>query len=225
MARYGCADILRGDGGELNETGIKDFLRRFGIKLHLTTPYNPGANGKVEQGHRSLLGILRKSCNGHLRDWARKLPLALWADRTTVSRSTGYMPAELLTGTRPPFLVDMDMLSWAGLPWEDGCTTDELIALRLRHLERREVDLERAKERLEKEREKAKETVDLARTTREQTIEPGEWVLVRNDQIFNEFWTELKLWPRWFGPYVVDEVNRDTRTYVLRELDGTPLKT
>ncbi|KAG5458929.1 MAG: ribonuclease H-like domain-containing protein [Olpidium bornovanus] len=147
MARYGCADILRGDGGELNETGIKDFLRRYGIKLHLTTPYNPGANGKVERGHRSLLGILRKSCNSHLRDWARKLPLALWADRTTVSRSTGYMPAELLTGTRPSFPVDMDMLRWAGLPWEDGCTTDELIALRLRQLERREVDLERAKER------------------------------------------------------------------------------
>ncbi|KAG5458928.1 MAG: hypothetical protein BJ554DRAFT_760 [Olpidium bornovanus] len=34
-----------------------------------------------------------------------------------------------------------------------------------------------------------------------------------------------KLLPRWFGPYVVDDVNRDARTYVLRELDGTPLKT
>ncbi|KAG5455540.1 MAG: hypothetical protein BJ554DRAFT_5012 [Olpidium bornovanus] len=66
------------------------------------------------------------------------------------------MPAELLTGTRPSFPVDMDMLSWAGLPWEDGCTTDELIALRLRQLERRKVELERAKERLEKEREKGK---------------------------------------------------------------------
>ncbi|KAG5462015.1 MAG: hypothetical protein BJ554DRAFT_5707 [Olpidium bornovanus] len=67
--------------------------------------------------------------------------------------------------------------------------------------------------------------VDSARTTREQTIEPGEWVLVRDDRIFNEFRTEGKLLPRWFGPYVVDEINRDTRTYVLRELDGTSLKT
>ncbi|KAG5463472.1 MAG: ribonuclease H-like domain-containing protein [Olpidium bornovanus] len=225
IACYGCIEILRGDGGELNEAGVKEFLRRFGIKLHFTTPYNPGANGKAERGHRSLLGVLRKSCDGHRRDWACRLPLAFWADRSTVSRMTGYMPAELLTGTRPPFPVDSEIVSWVSLPWTDNCSTEDLVATRIRQLERRESDLELAIARIRQEREIAKERIDASRFTWSKTIEVGEWVLVRNDRIYNEFCTERKLLPRWFGLYVVAEINTESRTYILREFDGSVFKT
>jgi hypothetical protein len=103
-------------------------------------------------------------------------------------------------------------------------TTDELVSLRLRQLERREEDLVRAGDQLERAKQQAKADVDARRTTRDYAIEPGDWVLVRNDRIFNEFRTERKLTRRWFGPYVVEDVTPGTYTYGLRELDGTRLK-
>ena len=42
---------------------------------------------------------LAKACDGRVKDWPQMLPYALWADRTTHSSVTGYMPAELMNRT------------------------------------------------------------------------------------------------------------------------------
>ena len=56
-----------------------------GIKLSLTTAYNPEANGKVECGHGPIVKAVVKACHGKIGDGPRLLPFALWADKTTHS--------------------------------------------------------------------------------------------------------------------------------------------
>ena len=63
------------DANESNE-----FFSRFGIKLSLTTAYNPTENDKVEWGHRPIVKALVKSYLGKLSEYPRLLPYALWAD-------------------------------------------------------------------------------------------------------------------------------------------------
>ena len=98
MARYGCPVRVRADRGELAAQEATEFFRRQGIQLSLTTAYNPEANGKIERGHQPIIAALAKAAKGQVQVWPALLPYALWADRTTTHRTTGYAPADLMFG-------------------------------------------------------------------------------------------------------------------------------
>ena len=93
VCRYGCIGKIVADRGELNSEEAKQFFTKLGIQLSLTTAYNPEANGKAERGHSPIVKALVKACDGKIADWPRLLPYALWADRTTHSSTTGFMPS------------------------------------------------------------------------------------------------------------------------------------
>jgi hypothetical protein len=84
--------------GELDANEAREFFSRMGIKLSLAMTYNSEANGKVEHGHVPIVKALVKACHERIGEWPRVLPFALWADRSTHSSVTGYMPAELIFG-------------------------------------------------------------------------------------------------------------------------------
>ena len=53
---------MRADRGELDATEARDFFKRYGVQLKLTTSYNPEANGKNERGHPPIIQALVKAC-------------------------------------------------------------------------------------------------------------------------------------------------------------------
>jgi hypothetical protein len=108
-----------------------------GIKLVLTMAYKPEGIGKNKQGHAPIVKALVKSCDGKLQDWPRLLPFVLWADCTTRSTVTGYMPAELMDGKKPAMPIEEVVHIWSVLLQEDGLSREELLALQIRQLERR----------------------------------------------------------------------------------------
>ena len=87
--KYDSIGTMRFDRGELTATKARDFFERYGVKLKLTTAYNPESNGKSERGHPSIVNALVKACRGKPKHWPRLLPFALWAYRTTHSIITG----------------------------------------------------------------------------------------------------------------------------------------
>jgi hypothetical protein len=99
---------------------------------------------------------------------------------------------------------------------------EELLALRIRQLERREDDIEAAKARLKITRLKNKEAFDQRHRLRPRRIMEGDWVLVYDSSLDNQHSTARKFSRRWIGPYVVKKVENNA-TYRLTELDGTPL--
>ena len=118
VCRYGCIGKIVADVGELNSVEAQDFFDKVGIRLSLTTTYNPEANGKIERGHGPIVKALAKACKGRVGDWPKILPYALWADRKTLSTVTGYMLVELITGQKPIMPIEENITTWAVLPWE-----------------------------------------------------------------------------------------------------------
>ena len=92
ICRYGCIGKVTADRGELDAAEAREFFDRIGVKLALTTAYNPEGNGKSERGHSPIVKALAKACRGNVKEWPRFLPYALWADRMT-HNVTKYMPA------------------------------------------------------------------------------------------------------------------------------------
>jgi hypothetical protein len=97
---------------------------------------------------------------------------------------------------------------------------EELLAARIRQLERRPEDVERAAEKLRTARIRNKERFDRTHRLRPKKIEEGDWVLVYDSSLDNQHKATRKFARRWFGPYVVTRVE-DNGTYHLAELDET----
>jgi len=223
FSRYGSIGQMRADRGELDVVEARNFFQRYGVQLRLTTAYNPEANGKSERGHPPIIHALVKACKGKASLWPRLLPFALWADRTTHSTVTGYMPIELMHGHKPIMPGEESIPTWVFLSWEDNITRERLLELRIQQLGRLPEDMEVALERLKAARLGNKERFDKTHRLRMKKIEKGDWVLVFDSTLEHQHSTVRKFARRWFGPYVVEKVN-DNATYLLRELDGTMFK-
>jgi hypothetical protein len=220
ICKYGCVGHRIADRGDLDNEKSRSFFRKHGVRLTLTTAYNPEANGKIERGHSPIMKALIKSCDGIFEDWPKLLPYALWADRTTHSSITGFMPSELMFGQKPIMPTEGAVVTWAALPWTEEMVLKDLLALRMRKLERRQEDVERATEVQKAAQWKSKEYFDKFHRLRPQKIEEGDWVLVYDSSLDHQHSSLWKFARRWFGPYIVWKVF-ENGTYRLQELDGT----
>ena len=114
------------------------------------------------------------------------LPYALWANRTTHSTTTRYMPAELILGQKPIMTIEQSVTSWTALPWQEEMSREDLLATRIQQLERRPEDVELAIERLCEARLKNKENFNKKHRLRLRKIEEGDWVLVYESSLDNQ---------------------------------------
>ena len=223
FCRYGCVGQVVADRGELDSNEAREFFAKHGVRLTLTTAYNPEANGKIERGHSPIVKALVKACNGNVKNWPHLLAYALWADRTTHSSVTGYMPMELMTGQTPIMPTEAKVTTWGTLPWKTEMSREELLTVRIRQLEGREEDIAEAARRQHEARLRNKQRFDQRHRLRPRKIEDGDWVIVYDSSLDHQHSTTRKFARRWFGPYEVRQV-RENGTYLLSELDGTLLR-
>ena len=152
--------------------------------------------------------------SGKTGNWVRHLAGVMWADRITVQRSTGVSPYRLAFGQECLLPVDLAEETWGVLDWkaveraENGRA--ELLALRVRQLERREEDLETAAANQRKSREANKAYFDAHHHRRPDqlhtTISSGDYVLLHDTRLERSHSHKLADW--WNGPYEVIDVSK-----------------
>ena len=64
---------------------------------------------QVKNTNKVLEAILTKTVAAHRRDWATRLPEALWAYRTTWKNTTGYSSYQLVLGREPIFPIEFEI--------------------------------------------------------------------------------------------------------------------
>ena len=97
FSRYGCPRAIISDGGShFNNAHFCALLKKYGVHHLVTTPYHPQANGEVEVSNREVKNILKKIIRPNGKDWAHKLPDALWAYRTAYKIPIGISPFRLI---------------------------------------------------------------------------------------------------------------------------------
>ena len=154
--RYGAPELIVTDNGSEVKKAFEKLVRRMGVPHVRISPYNKHANGVVERGHFILREAIIKSCEktptGQAKNWPDYVSLAVFADRVTVNKVTGYSPFYLLHGTEPVLPFDLTEATFLVRGYRAGMSTSDLLALRIRQLAKREEDLEAAADTLKKAR-------------------------------------------------------------------------
>ena len=114
------------------------------------------------------------------------LPYVLWANQTMHRLVTGLMRAELMYRQKAVMAMERTISSWATVDRRDEMSREDLLAARIRQLDRRPEDVERAAEKLRAARVKNKERFDRTPRLRPKKIEEGDWVLVYDSSLDNQ---------------------------------------
>ena len=99
ITRFGCPLTLISDQGShfINKT-IKNLIDQFHINHRQSTAYHPQSNSAIEAFNKKLTKGLTKICSTDKDDWDEKIPVVLWAYRTTYKWSTDQTPFLLVYG-------------------------------------------------------------------------------------------------------------------------------
>jgi hypothetical protein len=221
FCRHGVFVELVTDGGPENDNAlVKELAKTYGMRHIITSAYNPLANGMIERGHKPIVAALTKATEGGIDNWVFHLPAVLWADRITAKVTTGRTPFYLEGGREGLLPIDLDFLTWSVLPWHEISSTADLLAMRVRQLEKRDVDLNEALLAVRRHRERGKEVFDDAHVIRPTGhLAIGNLVLLHDTKLDNDL--SAKLQYRWLGPYRIFGASQSIGTFVLTELDGT----
>lgn len=212
-------------GGEF-EREFKELLREYGIPHIQCSAYHPQANGSLERGNLPFKEAIFRSCRGNIQRWPRLVRFAAWADRTSTRESTGFTPYRLVFGVEAVLPIDWEEATWLVRGWEKVETRGEMLALRMRQLERREEDVELAVERKKLARTKSADNHNQKYHHRhskllKEPVQVGDLVLVRNSSL--DFQHSRKEEDLYLGPYRV--LGRtESGAYRIAEVDGTKIK-
>ena len=222
--RYGTVGELVTDNGSALEGEFAKRVNKYNIHRIKISPYNSQANGVVERGHFIIREALVKMCGKNISKWPSLLQAAVFADRITVRRATGYSPYYLLHGIHPVLPCDLAEATFMVPQFKERMTDEELLIAHIRQIAKMPEDLARAKEILNKSRFQSQKGFEeqYAQQIIHTAFNLGELVLVRNKPMENTMSINRKILNRYMGPYCVVRETKG-KAYVLEELNGNLL--
>lgn len=226
ICRFGCIPQITTDNGTEFQGAVSVLAKRYGVHIVRISPYNPVANGMIERGHRTWINSIWKLCGSKKEKWSNWFYSALWADRVTTRRSTGFSPYYLLYGRPHLFPFNIRDPTWYTIDWHDIKTTEELLAIRALQIRRLHMDRKEATKKNIESRVRAAKDYEIknARRIISGKYGQGELVLIalKGPGIVRGSGL-AKSMDTWAGPFEV--VRRyQSGSYQLRELDGTIIK-
>jgi hypothetical protein len=223
ICRFGCIPFCVTDGGPEFLGAAEILFKQYGIVIVISSPYHPQGNASVERAHQTLSNSIRRACGKDSKKWPLYVHAGLLAMRCTVCRMTGYTPYFLLYGRHPILAFDVADQTWEVLDWHTVHSTEDLIAIRIQQILRRDKRLVKVHENQRRNRERAVHDFNkkYAKVLVDNDFEVGTWVLVHETWLDTQMGNKGAL--RWSGPFIIHERimhEGKLKAYRVRELDG-----
>ncbi len=116
ICRHSCFGKWVIDGAAENKEAVVELANKYWVKRVVVLAYHPQANNMIERGQKLILDLLSKMSNESFTNWVENLPAILWADWSTVCASTELTFYYLNCSNEPVFPIELEILTWKGLP-------------------------------------------------------------------------------------------------------------
>ena len=102
--------IITDNGPQFTSDMLAHLIQTLKTQHHLSSPYHPRANSKVER-YNGLLGeiLMKMTVDNYVHNWDSYLLVATYATRVRAHRTTGLTPFKLIYGRKP---LDLE-LAWS----------------------------------------------------------------------------------------------------------------
>jgi hypothetical protein len=181
---------------------VISYCQTLNIKVNHNATATPRANGQAERYNRTILSCLAASTDDE-RKWDETLRTIQWGLNTTVNKTTGKTPYELLLGYQPRQANDAFLSTEVCEVTRD----DDLPATRIKIGKRISAKQAQQKTHYDKKRRAAP------------TYTVGQHVLIRKVIPTNDGKSK-KLLQHYSGPYEITKV-LDSDRFVVRDLSGS----
>ena len=140
----------------------------------------------IESKHFDVREAIVKTCkDNNIKQWNKVLPHVLWAERVTIQKTTGYSPYFMAHSIHPLLPLDIVESTFLAPKQDFGISTEELIAIRARQLQKRPKDIQRMQEIVTENHRNGLKRFERQHRSRVVDFDhqPGALVLVRNSRI------------------------------------------
>ncbi|XP_053385075.1 uncharacterized protein LOC128550298 [Mercenaria mercenaria] len=212
ITTHGCPSVLITDQGREFCNQLNDQLcKQFGIEHRIASSYHPQTGGHTERFNRTLCNMLVHFVNSAQNDWDMKLPLVLFAYRTSKHLSTKQTPFYLVFGRQARLPVELNVPQSEG----DNDDYDMLLQQRCESFVELSCNREGASMNIKTSQSKQKKYYDAAVHSEDEVFKVGDQVLVHNTRKVTRKGGKLDV--KWKGPYHITKAS-GKGTYFLQGL-------
>ena len=126
VLKFGAPNVLHTDQGKnFGSNLILEMCRFFGIDKSRTSPYHPQGNSQVERHNGVIADVISKYCADNPKTLDTVLPYLNFVYNTTIHRTTGAPPFNLVHGQECQYPIDLfypkphDELPTQEVSWSD----------------------------------------------------------------------------------------------------------
>jgi hypothetical protein len=223
ICKHDCFEKLIVNDESENKEILDELVQRYRIKKMITSSYHFQINEMIERDHRFLFDALSKMSDEELKSWVNNLHVVLWADRFIVKSITDLISFYLQCDSESMLSIELKISIWRILSWQEVHIIEDLLTMRARQLQRRNENMNEARNLLERMRKQKKEYFDSKHFATNKDINKNDLVLLHDTQHENDRSINRKLKYRWRESFRIKEVIQNKEIYLLQKLDETDL--
>ncbi len=223
ICRHDCFEKLIVNDESENKVIVDEFVQRYRIKKMITSSYHSQINEMIKRDHKSLFDALFKMFDEELKNWINNLHVVLWANRFIVKFIIDLISFYLQCDSESMLLIELEIFIWRILFWQEIHIIEDLLTMRARQLQRKDENMNEARNLLKRMRKQDKKYFDSKHFTTNKDINKNDFVLLHDIQHENDRSINRKLKYRWRKSFRVKEIIQNKKIYFLQKLDEIDL--
>jgi hypothetical protein len=223
ICRHDCFKKLIVNDESENKEILDELVQRYRIKKMITSNYYFQINEMIKRNHKFLSDALFKMFDKRLKNWIDNLHVVLWTDRFIVKFIIDLNSFYLQCDNESMLSIELKISIWRILSWQEIHIIEDLLTMRARQLQKRNENMNEAKNLLKWMRKQDKKYFDSKHFVTNKNINKNDLVLFHDIQHENDRSINRKLKYKWRKSFRVKKVIQNKEIYFLQKLDEIDL--
>jgi hypothetical protein len=186
ICKHDCFEKLIVNDESENKEILDELVQRYRIKKMITSNYYFQINEMIKRDHKSLFNVLSKMFDEELKSWMNNFHVVFWTDRFIVKFIIDLTSFYLQCDNESMLSIELKIFIWRILFWQEIHTIEDLLTMRARQLQKRNENMNEAKNLLKRMRKQKKEYFDSKHFATDKDINKNDLVLFHDIQHEND---------------------------------------